>query len=76
MAKFQTEFNSVSSGAGEFTAVDGVIEIPDQHIGDFKPFIDCGQLVQVDEAASGDSAGDGVAESDVKATKKTSKAKS
>lgn len=72
MAKFQTEFNSVSSGAGEFIAVDGVIEIPDQHIGDFKPFIDCGQLVQVDEAASGDSAGEG----DAKATKKTSKAKS
>lgn len=69
MAKFQTEFNSVSSGAGEFTAVDGVIEIPDQHIGDFKPFIDCGQLVQVDETAAGD--GDG------EATKKTSrKAKS
>ena len=68
MAKFQTEFNSVSSGAGEFTAVDGVIEIPDQHIGDFKPFIDCGQLVQIDEAAA---AGDGDGEAE--ATKKTSR---
>jgi hypothetical protein len=76
MAKFQTEFNSVSSGAGEFTAVDGVIEIPDQHIADFKPFIDCGQLVQVDETAPA-AEGEGVAESDGEATKKTSrKAKS
>lgn len=50
MAKFLTEFHSVSHGADEFVAAGGVVEIPDEQAPAFAAFIESGELVKVDDA--------------------------
>lgn len=49
MAKFLTEFHSVSHGADEFVAESGAVEIPDEQVPAFAAFIASGELVQVEE---------------------------
>lgn len=51
MASFKTEFTSVGAGEDEFTAVDGVVDIPDEEVAKFKDFIDAGQLVAFEKPA-------------------------
>lgn len=50
MAKFLTEFHSVSHGADEFVAESGAVEIPDEQVPAFAAFIASGELVQVEDA--------------------------
>lgn len=52
MAKYVTDFNSISCGGKEFFAADGAVEIPDEFASLVADFVACGDLMLASDAAA------------------------